>query len=53
MRKPHDLPAAKNPPGAVRAALRCAFPYTLPIFAGFCFLGMCTCAAPVSRCGTR
>lgn len=40
MRKPHDLPAAKSPPGAVRAALRCAFPYTLPIFAGFCFLGM-------------
>ena len=24
----------------IRAAFRCAFPYTIPIFAGFWFLGM-------------
>lgn len=36
-----------NPPtgaaaggGRIRAALKCAFPYTIPIFAGFWFLGM-------------
>lgn len=36
-----------NPPtgaaaegGRIRTALKCAFPYTIPIFAGFWFLGM-------------
>lgn len=24
----------------MKAALKCAFPYTIPIFAGFCFLGL-------------
>lgn len=30
----------RSGPQAIRKALRCAFPHTIPIFAGFCFLGM-------------
>lgn len=30
----------RSDPQAIRKALRCAFPHTIPIFAGFCFLGM-------------
>ena len=26
--------------GKIKKAALCAFPYTIPIFAGFCFLGM-------------
>ena len=39
-------PVTNPPTGApsrgqtIRAAFRCAFPYTIPIFAGFWFLGM-------------
>lgn len=30
----------RSGPQAICKALRCAFPHTIPIFAGFCFLGM-------------
>ena len=30
----------KNKKCVTKAALKCAFPYTIPIFAGFCFLGL-------------
>ena len=30
----------KNKKCVMKAALKCAFPYTIPIFAGFCFFGL-------------
>lgn len=43
-------PKGKCPPGTAKKALRAAFPYTLPIFAGFWFLGL-TYGIYMNACG--
>lgn len=43
-------PKGKCPPGTAKKALRAAFPHTLPIFAGFWFLGL-TYGIYMNACG--
>lgn len=39
-KKGRGVPPVRQQKSAVKKALRCAFPYTVPIFAGFWFLGL-------------